>query len=568
MRALRRLFLFCAAAFALAAPGHANAGAPMFMGAVENAPLQTSLVAAKAKMDLAEFAGFDAVRVAAFWAPGRASIIPEWDKVTLQNAAAAAQLTGIRLIVGVSNRNRLTSPNTPQKQEQLAIYTLAIARLLPSVTDFIVGNEPNLNTFWMPQFAKPEFKTVKKKVKVRGKIVVKRVPVYVTKKVRVNGKLVTKKVRVLKKTPADLAAIGYTNLLAKTYDLLKVENYAINVIGGGLAPRGADNPLGTRHTHSPTQFLMDMGAALRKLHRTRPIMDAFAFHPYPEYARIGPNFPHPKTTSIGLGDYSKLVKTLTKAFKGTAQPGATLPIVYDEFGTQSQIPADKRRFYTNLGTAAAQDAVPETTQAAFYKQALQLAYCQPNVMGLLFFHVEDEANAIAWQSGLFYADGTPKSSLDPVRTAIFQARDGILTTCAGASGPVALKSVVFPEDKKVPPTLREWLVTLTCVTRCSYVAKLEKYPTGEQVVRAEGDVEANKPTQVLLKLAKDPLALDQEYRFVVRVWQWGRLGTSVLKTGAPFSVAPPPPPTPPAAPGTPATPPAAPEPAPPATPGG
>ena len=48
----------------------------MFMGAVDNAPLQTSLVEAKAKMELAEFAGFDAVRVAAFWAPGRASIIP------------------------------------------------------------------------------------------------------------------------------------------------------------------------------------------------------------------------------------------------------------------------------------------------------------------------------------------------------------------------------------------------------------------------------------------------------------------------------------------------------------
>jgi hypothetical protein len=177
MRALRRLFLLCAAAFALAVPGHASAGGPMFMGAVENASLQTSLVAAKAKMDLAAFAGFDTVRVAAFWAPGRASIIPEWDKVTLQNAAAAAQLTGIRLIVGVSNRNRLTTPNTAQKQEQLAIYTLAIARMLPSVTDFIVGNEPNLNTFWMPQWAKPEFKTVKKKVKVRGKIVVKTVPV-------------------------------------------------------------------------------------------------------------------------------------------------------------------------------------------------------------------------------------------------------------------------------------------------------------------------------------------------------------------------------------------------------
>jgi hypothetical protein len=560
MRAVRRIILPCAAALALAAPGVAHAGAPMFMGAVDNAPLQTSLVAAKAKMELAEFAGFDAVRVAAFWAPGRASVIPEYDQIVLKNAAQAAQLTGIRLIVGVSNLNSRTSPNTAARQEQLAIYTLAIARLLPNVTDFIIGNEPNLNTFWMPQFGKPEYKYVTKKVKVRGKIVKKRVPVYKTVRVQVKGKWVKKRVRALKRTPANVAAIGYTNLLARTYDLLKAENYAINVVGGGLAPRGGDNPLGARHTHSPVQFLMDMGAAYRKLRRTRPIMDAFAFHPYPEYARISPNFPHPKTTSIGMGDYNKLVQTLAKAFKGTAQPGATLPIIYDEFGTQSVIPADKRQHYHNLGNAAARDAVPESTQAAFYKQALEMAYCQPNVMGLLFFHIEDEANAIAWQSGLFYADGTPKSSMDPVRTAIFKARDGDLTGCSSSAGPVALKTVAFPEEKKFPLTHKEWLVKLTCVKKCSYVARLEKYPTGEQVARAEGDVEANTPTDVLLKLPQNvALALEQDYRVVVRSWQWGRIGTTVLKNGPLFSAEPPAPPTPP----TPPTPPPPPPPPPP-----
>ena len=60
----------------------------------------------------------------------------------LKNAAAAAQLTGIPLIVGVSNLNSRTTPNTLARQEQLAIYTLAIARLLPNVTDFIIGNDP------------------------------------------------------------------------------------------------------------------------------------------------------------------------------------------------------------------------------------------------------------------------------------------------------------------------------------------------------------------------------------------------------------------------------------------
>jgi hypothetical protein len=283
-------------------------------------------------------------------------------------------------------------------------------------------------------------------------------------------------------------------------------------------------------------------------------MDAFAFHPYPEYARIGPNFAHPKTKSIGMADYNKLVQTLTKAFKGTAQPGSTLPIIYDEFGTQSVIPAAKAPHYTNLRNPVARDAVSEATQAAYYKQALAMAYCQPNVMGLLFFHIEDERNAIAWQSGLFYADGTEKSSLDPVRTAIFKVRDGDLTSCASSAGPLALKTVVFPEEKKYPLAHKEWLIKLTCVTKYSYVARLEKYPLGVPVARAEGDVEPNTPTDVVIRLSQEGLQLEQDYRIVVRSWKWGRIGTTVIKNGPLFSAEPPPPPAPPPPPPPPAPP--------------
>jgi hypothetical protein len=132
-----------------------------------------------------------------------------------------------------------------------------------------------------------------------------------------------------------------------------------------------------------------------------------------------------------------------------------------------------------------------------------------------------------------------------VRTAIFHARDGDLTQCASAAGPVSLKSIVFPEEKKFPLTQRDWVVKLMCVTRCSYVAKLEKYPTGEQVVSAEGDLEPNTPTDVLLRLSGQTLALDQDYRILVRAWQWRRIGTTVLRPGPLFSAEAPPPPAPP-----------------------
>jgi len=168
VRALRNILVLACAIAALGAPGSAQAGSSLYVGAVENAPLQTDLVTAKAKFDLARLAGFDTLRLAVFWAPGRASVMPDWDKQTLDNAAAAAELSGIRLMASVSNLNSLTTPNTPALQEELAIYTLTIARAYPTITDFIIGNEPNLNTFWMPQFAKPQYKTVTTKVRFRS----------------------------------------------------------------------------------------------------------------------------------------------------------------------------------------------------------------------------------------------------------------------------------------------------------------------------------------------------------------------------------------------------------------
>ena len=56
--------------------------------------------------------------------------------------------------------------------------------------------------------------------------------------------------------------------------------------------------------------------------------------------------------------------------------------------------------------------------------------CQPNVAGFLIFHVSDEANLDRWQSGLFYADDTPKSSLPAVQRAIASLRAGRFADCA------------------------------------------------------------------------------------------------------------------------------------------
>ena len=153
----------------------------------------------------------------------------------------------------------------------------------------------------------------------------------------------------------------------------------INVIGGALSPRGQDKRRRRAQTHSPTAFINDLGRAYRKSGRTRPIMDMFAMHPYLIPSSCA-HFAHPNTTTIGIADYPKLVALLTSAFARTAQRGATLPIVYDEFGYQTPIPMRKRPLYTHLGTPAAQDAITEPRRRLL-PAGDRARRCQPTVAG-------------------------------------------------------------------------------------------------------------------------------------------------------------------------------------------
>jgi hypothetical protein len=260
-----------------------------------------------------------------------------------------------------------------------------VANRFPLVHDFIIGNEPNLNRFWLPQFGP---------------------------------------------SGEDAAAPAYEQLLAVTYDALKQVRPHSTIYGGALAPRGVDKPGTGRDTHSPTAFISDLGAAYKASGREVPIMDAFAFHPYPETSSTGPNFPHPNGTSIGLADYPKLVALLGAAFDGTAQRGSALPILYDEFGIETTIPAAKAPLYTGTEPATTKP-VDDATQAEYYAQAMQMTFCQPTVLGLLLFHVQDEKPRLGWQSGEYYVDGTPKPSLPAVRDAAGTVHRGIAASCPG-----------------------------------------------------------------------------------------------------------------------------------------
>ena len=118
-------------------------------------------------------------------------------------------------------------PLTDTDRSQFAQYAQAVVNTVPSVSDFVIGNEPNNNLFWQPQFGPDGH---------------------------------------------DAAGPAYFELLAATYDALKAADPHVNVIGGALAARGSDKPAAQRPTQSPNRFIEDLGLLYKASGRTKPVM--------------------------------------------------------------------------------------------------------------------------------------------------------------------------------------------------------------------------------------------------------------------------------------------------------
>jgi hypothetical protein len=363
----------------------AAASPNMYMGAAEDEGRNADPAVAMAKMQLAKAAGFDTLRITVIWEPGQRAV-PNDQLQALHSIAAAGIFLDIRVVATVMPFGSRTTPLTATARSQFARFSADLVRRVPTIREYIIGNEPNLNRYWLPQFG-------------------------------ADGE--------------DVAAPAYVRLLAQTYDAMKSADKGIFINGGSVSPRGIDRPNTGRDTHSPTMFITDMGLAYRAMKRTRPIMDGFAFHPYGENSSTPPTVEHPNSTAIGLADYGKLVGLLGRAFDGTAQRGSSLPIIYDEYGVDSQIPDSKGRFYAGRELSK---PVPEGVQASYYRQALQMAACQPTVRGFLIFHVTDETDYGRWQSGVYFPDGTAKTSRPIVKRTMSEIRTGAFE-CADVEPP-------------------------------------------------------------------------------------------------------------------------------------
>ncbi len=367
-------------ALVFAAPAAAG-GPSLVVGVAEDSPKQATLTAAKARVTMAQLAGVRQIRVTAQWRPGLTAP-PDGELAALRNAADAGRLAGIRIVVTVYPFGSSVTPLTPAARAEFASYTAAVVRA--GFSEVIVGNEPNINRFWMPQFA-------------------------------VDG--------------SNAAATAFLPLLAEAYDAAKRADPNAVVWGLGVSPRGSDNPALARHTHSPTGFIRDLGTVYRASGRTTPIMDGLAIHPYGDNSSQGPkDSAHPNSTTIGIADYPKLVRLLGEAFDGTPQRGTSLPILYDEYGVETQIAADRASLYDGNEPDTTRP-VDAATQARFYREAIEMTFCQPTVTGIFLFHLEDEKARAAWQSGLYDVAGRPRPAVETVRAAASAVRRGVAARC-------------------------------------------------------------------------------------------------------------------------------------------
>jgi hypothetical protein len=374
---MRGLLLCACAALACATAGAARAG--LDVGVTEDAGKTgdggVSFFAALNDV------GLKVNRVSVNWDPASPTTIP--GEAELGSWMPQAQAAGTRIIFAVAPHSATDLTTTAGAKGQFAAFVAQLATTFPTVKDYVIGNEPNQPYFWVPQFSPA-------------------------------GK--------------PLAAAQFLPVLAASYDALKAVDPTINVIGVGLSPRGNDQPFGKdNRSRSPVRFLHDLGVAYRASGRTKPVMDELAFHPYPQPQQGPPNVRYAWPTA-GLANLDRIKQAVWDAFHGTAQPtfaepGKTVakPLRFDldEVGWQvAPLPA-LASLYTGVETPSTK-LISEDDQAAYYRDTVTLAECDPGVRMLSFFHLMDESDLERWQSGLERVDGSHRPSYDAVKQTLAQ----------------------------------------------------------------------------------------------------------------------------------------------------
>jgi len=431
--------------------GPASAGPNLFVGLSDDYLKSEPERAAPAIRDL----GVSAVRLTLDWRPGQTALAPV-DAVFLQNAVDAA--LGIRIVVAVYSDESNEAPQTDQARDEYCSYVRSILERYPQVSDVVIWNEPNKSTFWRPQF---------------------------------NG------------DGSSAAPAAYGALLARCYDVLHGFRPSVNVIHAGLSSTGNDRPdAASNISHSPGNFVRREGDFLRGSGRPGPLFDTFAIHPYGETASERPWKRHDGGSTIGIGDWDRLMQALFDGFAGTGQPlpGRGLAIWYLEIGYQTRTDGMKSALYQGGETEASPVADadpaadsgdgPAPDQATQLADAIRLAYCQPYVEAFFNFLLRDEQDLGRWQSGLLYPDWTAKPAYAELRQVIQEVRTRSVDCSALKGGPVrsfapktgvAIEQVVWPKARSFGPRNDLWRFRIQTGEPANYEAYLYRLDGSSRV---------------------------------------------------------------------------------------
>ena len=301
------------------------------------------------------------------WTPGSVTIP---DQAFLDNAVPNAVAAGIKPVFAVYPYPPSAIESGGAHPAAFATWVRAVADAYPAVTTFIVGNEPNLNTFWRPQG---------------------------------DG------------AGTVLSGASFGPFLAAGYDALKAKSSGIAVLGVGSSPRGDRAPQAAGKS-SPVHFLDSLGDWYRASGRPAPLMDGYSYHPYPNPSDFSVPFTFTYGwPNAGINELPRIKQAIWDAFDGTPQPTTRrgLKLYLDEVGWQ----VDTSSGATYEGSENVR-VTSEDAQAAIYADMVRFVACDPDVAQLNFFGYYDERNRAGWQSALRRVDGSERPANAAVASAI------------------------------------------------------------------------------------------------------------------------------------------------------
>ncbi len=333
--------------------------------------------------------GYRDLRMTVQWDSEAPTVIPF--QSDLQLAIDCAKLNDIRPILAIYPAKPTAIGSSEAAQTAFASFVSLVGQAFPDVQNFVIGNEPNVNRFWQPQY--------------------------------VDGR--------------DAAATDYEHTLATSYDALKLVRPDAVVWGPAISSRGNDNAYASSNPgHSPVWFIKELGDAYRASGRRLKIFDEFDMHPYPPVQDSDPFSKPFDWPRAGAANLDRIKQALWDAFHGTGQPTVTegaylrtapfaapqaLPINLDEAGEQTAVPVQDAAAYD--GTPENVVAISESQQARNHVELAEIAACDPAVRSLMYFPLIDESGSSSgFQSGNLYADRIQKQSYAALKAKIASAQ--------------------------------------------------------------------------------------------------------------------------------------------------